>query len=953
MTLEARIGSTTYNLTVLRESFSQDERCGEAGKHVTSSYSVSVRPFDNSGANFGAEIFKTKGLVPCRILEGASIIFTGFIRPYVSTSANGTHSDNIEMEVMDNTEGMHVYVWPESETEQGRIKETVRQNSSLADNISYLFGLVGMACDTSRLGSHTMPWFRTTEGDYVDEVISRLLFEYGYDYRWTANGTATFFSTFKPEAASGTITDIRNTLTTSRSDDSSDGVIVTYKQYQEEDNVLIYNNDHKISYERFLGIFGTYGATLTGKYWKGTMHDSIFNKDGDASAEIQPTDWMFEYSGIEVNGKPLSKESVYFVDTDSSKVQVSLSDEIGVNYTPHVDSVTASGGRLWVDYHGRFNNKWTWHIKAYGTVGYAIDSEERFRVTGERPEKVDLRYRLINSMTESDPIKEFAEKYAERLEAAAITYSFDSLSEYTVGGYYILNNSVEGRSQVVRITSRSKDAAGIFSYEAEGASVIRELTVQTVYDQSGYTEPNLSAYQLAVINGYTGTEEDYIRQYANASEQEFIWSNSESDWAGTSRIFKFGRKNILVSGKPIGNFPAQDWMTTVTDAPGPGYFLWSRIRNGIPFRMTGPAGNNFVLKASSSIYDIDLRSNENNPPIYISWDISGYDGTPTVTCTTNASWYNASTRILTIPKNTSSKTVTVEATLDGVTKQTITISGVDKTEYNVYYGKSLTAPVGLPGDVYLNTSDELLYYKTTGGPWALLSGASATNGNSYVSEMCAKAQKDVLSTISPGSLTKSDFGYFNTIIAGTVTADYIGSKEIVVSDKIKSKDYGVAGKPGFNLGSDGVLHAKDAEISGSVSATSFKIGTTGMMFESDSFSSSGVRKGTISYMMFVGGNPVSVSRYKYRFYITEITNYDYVFIGATVQDVSLSGAVIVNKNKDTTIGTIQGNITDSIGGIEYNLQSKVENGKVNVYMDGLFSGNSSVVSYTLIGFKNS
>lgn len=516
MIIESTIGSTRYQLQVLRDSFSHDERCGEAGRHVTSSYSVSVRPVDINGNNFGAAIFSAQGLVPCTVTNGGTTVFTGYIRPYVSTSANGAYADNIELEIMDNTESMHVYVWPESEPDTSRIRETVRQDSTLASNVTYLFGLVGKSCDTSALGDYSMPWFRTAEGDYIDEVIARLLFEYGYDYKWTPNGTAVFFSTFKPAAASGTISDIRNTLRTSRSDDSSDGIIVTYKQYVENPNTLLYSNDNSTGFKRFLGIHTTFTAELTGKYWEGMMHDWMFKTNGDQHKEVTTTDWDFKGSGIKVNGEPLKRSDVYYVRTDVSKMKTWLDDEVGITLTNHMTDISASGAKFWTDYYGFFDFDWTWHQTIYGTVGYAVDSEQRFRVTGSRPEKVDLRYRLILAQTESDPVKQFTEMYAERAAASAVSYSFVSLTEYAVGGYYTLSNSVEGRSQMVRIISRSANADGIYSYEAEGADIITAIPVITTYKPTGYTAPQISAYQQALLNGFNGTEEEYIRSNAEA-----------------------------------------------------------------------------------------------------------------------------------------------------------------------------------------------------------------------------------------------------------------------------------------------------------------------------------------------------------------------------------------------------------------------------------------------------
>ena len=90
--------------------------------------------------------------------------------------------------------------------------------------------------------------------------------------------------------------------------------------------------------------------------------------------------------------------------------------------------------------------------------------------------------------------------------------------------------------------------------------------------------------------------------------------------------------------------------------------------------------------------------------------------------------------------------------------------------------------------------------------------SSAGLSDAEVSEICSKAQKDALSAIPAGSLVGSDFAYFNTIIAGTITADYISSKDI------KSQNFQL-GKAGYRLrSSDGRFDAVDASISGDISS---------------------------------------------------------------------------------------------------------------------------------------
>ena len=64
--------------------------------------------------------------------------------------------------------------------------------------------------------------------------------------------------------------------------------------------------------------------------------------------------------------------------------------------------------------------------------------------------------------------------------------------------------------------------------------------------------------------------------------------------------------------------------------------------------------------------------------------------------------------------------------------------------------------------------------------WTYLS--SANFDSARVSAICGKAQQGVLSQVQEGSVTASDFAYFNILIAKIITADFIGSKQIQIQN---------------------------------------------------------------------------------------------------------------------------------------------------------------------------
>lgn len=230
----------------------------------------------------------------------------------------------------------------------------------------------------------------------------------------------------------------------------------------------------------------------------------------------------------------------------------------------------------------------------------------------------------------------------------------------------------------------------------------------------------------------------------------------------------------------------------------------------------------FRLKANPANL-IQNRRLTTNQTITLTAEVTGYSGTPTITYyfgdedpTGSAVTVTATTATISAPYNNSHPSIIAQATLTGAPPQNLQVSAIDETQEYIYFGEleidtsgyfdvngevvpsqydqvdwtAIENKLGeneqfLEGDSFFNNYSEsgftdVYIYVYQQGQWIPISSSNLSN--SIKSEICMKAQKDVLSTIETGSLTKSDFGYFNTIISGTVTADYIGSKEIEVKN---------------------------------------------------------------------------------------------------------------------------------------------------------------------------
>ena len=508
-----------YECSILKDGYSFSERCGDAGKHATSSVAVSIAPFlgDVNIANY---ILGHDGYMDAVVKNGDTVIFTGVVRPYLTHNTSGAHSDSISLEVMDYTEVLHEYIWEVGENGEveGRIYTTIKQDINLSDLLVWLFSLKGKTF-TPFSTTDKVFYFKLKAGSYLDDIISELLYEFGLDYRWKADGTAESFSTFIDGQTVEALDDIRGTLAVSRSDDTSDGLKITWKEWTAQTNVKIYSFDSGNMGSAIVGWanpFQTNQAFLTGELWQGAMHDASHNS-GAEKPSGNLWSWNFEGTGLKKkDGTSITADDVISLITDQSRIAVELLDEEGVDYSVTLESYDVNGMRMWVSYDGQFNvivgKGWTWRISVYGDICVAVDSEAEYHVEGPSPETVTLEYRMTESNTDVVST-DFVTQLGLRQKYSKMSYSFDSLTVYTVGGFYKIIDPVNGRTTKIRLTSRTQDANGHYSYTAEGAGVLTEdksLITVTGGGRSYNHKSGQSAYDIAREHGYTGTEAAWI-----------------------------------------------------------------------------------------------------------------------------------------------------------------------------------------------------------------------------------------------------------------------------------------------------------------------------------------------------------------------------------------------------------------------------------------------------------
>lgn len=694
----------TYNCTILREGYSENIRCGSAGKHTTSSVNVQIRPFlgDVNIANY--LLSYQESFVPAVIKdEDETVLFTGVIRPYITHTSNCAHSGNLSLEVMDYTETLHEYIWPASTegTIDGRIYTTVYSDINLSDLLQTLFSLKGRTF-TPYNTSETIHYLKLPTEEYLDDVIAEILYEYGLDYRWTATGEAEAFCTFVDDADEvGTLSDVITELRTTRSDDTSDGLEIRWKEFCYYPNVKIYTFDsgnmtgHSSDWNAW--VLSNY-HNLTGKLWSGRMHDTWNNPD-ETMPDGNLWSWYLPASGIKKSdGSYIGSSDLLWLRTAADRIKVELLDEEGVTYSVQLESYDVNGIRMWVDYSGDFDvllgTGWTWRITVYGDIAVGLDSEASYNVTGADPESISLKYRLTLPNDRETITADFAKKFSARQKYSKLQYSFKSASSFGVGGFYTLTDSVSGRTMKLRLLSRIKDEDGIYSYTAEGVSTIEDAAISVIdsaRSYSKYVQQGKTPYERAVEDGFRGTEQEWI---ASLSAWDVTWAPA---------VYKIHPREGG-SGEIIGHVN----------------------RNGA----TGKISCGVVENSFDASIDPDTEA----------------------------------ITILYTEELSTSTTCTITVTIGSKSKE-YCLSGVFEDADPKYFGARDSAPTGenyIEGDWYVDGSSNVMYvYKS--GEWTAYANADSFSG--YPLDKVSIALADMISIGTTDKTTATLLGVFKALCA--------------------------------------------------------------------------------------------------------------------------------------------------------------------------------------------
>ncbi len=403
------------------------------------------------------------------------------------------------------------------------------------------------------------------------------------------------------------------------------------------------------------------------------------------------------------------------------------------------------------------------------------------------------------------------------------------------------------------------EAKGIDNIKVQYATSVTQVGTKTTYQDTIPTLDPLTAkylWQRESVYYTDGTKdvfEDIISVYGDSGAKgdkgdagdsivaQYAYSTSATECTGDTLSWN---NTDLYWGEEQGVW---NWWTTQTLEEKKGYYIWLRTKIGngdwVYTRLTGTQGKQGEQGEPAKVCTIScdksavLRDDRLTAFNVYTFSVSVQGYTYTTLKFTIAEGTGTETEktlvdnkyAFTMP-TLEAQAITARVYLDDVEMDSITLSVINQTEHGVYIGVFDSIPMPeegtrfLKGDSYFNSSDNLIYTYGTHESvtaWHILS--SYTQDELSFEErgsILAKGMSDALSSIEEGTVTKSDYAYFENLIVGIITANYISSQKIQLRDNgvISSSgvstdvtedidDKGLLIPAGFRLENDGTLRA--------------------------------------------------------------------------------------------------------------------------------------------------
>lgn len=425
---------------------------GSLGKHATQKAQVKI---SKNAKNVSMRAMSQTTDYCADIYNGTSLEFSGVISKGWSFSAQTVQVDPVELTVNDLTTKLHAYVYSadtlkllpeasglvsEASWKDYKVCDPDDTDHSLAHLLLQAGGISDIQCDTSC--TQAVQYLALAEGDYLDEILSELLFEYGLDFIFVGK-TAHIISTDPSREPSATITEFRRTLSGQGSLTNFDGVKIEYYKYQSK-RVKLASHDWDVH---------------AGTGWTGYVPEGSAEKH---SADIT---WNLSSFASAYSGYQMMSLTAVICEKDTDNIEHSKVEMTGVSDTGcHIEA------KAWGWWSQNF---WGDHPEVsydfYGDLFFRSTGTLSMYLTGQKPDSYTFRY-----MADTAQLAAAAARIANMQKYGGISFAFSAFQKYDVGAVVKMNESslldFEGNARIIQRTYNVP--LGMYEYKAEGVGAV-------------------------------------------------------------------------------------------------------------------------------------------------------------------------------------------------------------------------------------------------------------------------------------------------------------------------------------------------------------------------------------------------------------------------------------------------------------------------------------------------
>lgn len=602
MILRIEFKSGRLDFSVLSKGFSLKNCVGAAGKHQTATCSIQI----HSQIAF-AKIMEENSLVKASLIDNGQNVFSGVIRPYFNFTAVNNYINDFSLEILDYTELLHKKVTVSledvlEEPIEGAIYEEDLDGYMIASAdgvdsvLHHLTSLCGIKDINSPVIDKVLPRLSLKDGDYIDELLEDLLYEYGYDYYFDPDGKMVVYSTDTENTTITKIQDLRGSLSLKRSDVDYDGTTVTYPKYKTAEHQQIYYNS-----------------------WNDQNLDALF--------------------GYIVTHQYLPEEESRGLTWDLSKIRSDEGEEIRLsNFSAtsgstgngafetiaHLSDCNDSGGKGYVEYWGWYG--WTVmggkagvYLKVFADVTYLKSESTKIGIIGSNTKEY-----IANYVYNKEDAEYLARLIHNRNRCGSYTLSFSSRELLKPGQICEINEpKITGLLSKVRVLSRRMTEytpySGIYEYEAESCGEVSALTNIDI-DNDQALNPDLEDFFELTCSHYSIYTTDNIAVLAKVSGS--ILSTGFLNWyindvkvsptgdtpttlSITQAQLKVGSNTVMAAVSYEGNIYTKKAIITLVDSSAPtAQYAWGTSRTVSP-----APGNVWIWNNALIIYNQKLIGN--------------------------------------------------------------------------------------------------------------------------------------------------------------------------------------------------------------------------------------------------------------------------------------------------------------------------------------------------------